>query len=168
MDAQPPKVPMSPSQLPQQREVEVIEMPVRPDTARFEVGYRNYTDQVAPKQGVPRPPIYLFQSEWAASPFHGGVSGWYLHGRRDYWLLWQRSLDDNTDPWTWDWSLVGYCDRRGIEERTAAMHLVFEFWKQQCEEAKRFKPLFDWINEEGLLSVDDVKSIRRGVVKQYL
>jgi hypothetical protein len=167
MTAKPPKVPMSPLDLPQQKIYEVLSMPPRPASAKFVAGYLDFPAGIVPKQGVPRSPTYLFGSEWSESPYHGSVDGWYLHARRNHWLLWQRSLNDNDYPWTWDWNLVGYCDRRGIDEHTAAMHLIFEFWKHRCVDGGYYRNLFEWINEEGFLSVAEIAAIGREVLKLH-
>jgi hypothetical protein len=157
---------MLPTQIPQQKLVLVRDMPSRPVDVQFTAGYNDY-ESVIPKQGVPRSPIFLFSSEWSASPMHGCLSGWYLHARRRHWLLWQRVLDDHAEPWRWDWQAVGYCQRRGVSDRTAAMYLILEFWKEQCESSGGFDALYDLIDEEGFLSVTDIEAIGREVRKHY-
>ena len=112
-----PKIPMSPSELPQQRLVEVVELPARPNPFRFQVGYGGFPAEVLPKQGVPRSPRYLFQCEWAEGPGNGSVDAFYLHARKKHWLLWLRYLDENADPWRCDGSSLGTASATAFPKR---------------------------------------------------
>jgi hypothetical protein len=157
-----PKIPLSPPQVPQQRLSEVVPLPQRPDSFNFVVGY-GLPKSLVPKQGVPRSPELLVQVEWASSPMHYGVEAFYIQARRKYWLLWLRTLNDNCDPWKWTWLDVGGCDREGIEKQLAAIHLLLEYWRFHQDEKRAHldSEPYDWINEEGLLSISDVRSIVR-------
>ena len=158
-----PTLPMSPSALPQQRLSLVVDMPPRPAGFRFGVGYGDFPEGVVPRQGVPRSPRYLVQTEWAQTPMNSGVDAFYLQARRKVWVLWTRSLDDNAYPWRWDWLAIGWCDRRGVDERAAASHLLLEYWRFQARREGRgpTRNPHDWINEEGFLSIADVRAIVR-------
>ena len=159
-----PKLPMHPSELPQQRLYEVVSLPPRPDPFEFQVGYGPFPAGVEPKQGVPRSPETLVQVEWAQIMYNSGVEAFCLQGRRKHWLLWLRGLDDNCYPWRWNWSLVGYCNKAAVEKAAAASHLLLEDWRKDGLNSKRDP--YDWINEEGLLSVADVRAIVRELKSQ--
>jgi len=162
-----PKIPMSPSELPQQRLVEVVELPARPNPFRFQVGYGGFPAEVLPKQGVPRSPRYLFQCEWAEGPGNGSVDAFYLHARKKHWLLWLRYLDENADPWRWRWVLIGYCQRDGVSEKTAAAHLLLEYWAKTASDRSTFETPFEWVNEEGFLKIADVQAVARALEHRW-
>jgi hypothetical protein len=152
-----PKVPLSPSELPQQRILEVRSLPPRPHPFTFCV-CSELPAEVHPKQGVPRNPIYLVQVEWAESPMHGGVNAFYLHARKKWWILWRRWFDDG-GGWErsrWHWEPAAFCQRRGVSETQAAAHLLTEYLLAEEETV-------DWINEEGLLKAADMAAILREV-----
>ena len=155
-----PRVPMSPAALPQQRLSLVVGLPGRPEPFRFRVGYGGFPAGVVLRQGVPRSPAFLVQTEWADTPMNSGVEAYYLQARQKHWVLWLRSLDDNEIPWTWHWLAIGYCDRRGVTEAVAARHLLLEYLKFRAGDGgwQRRDPM-DWINQEGLLSVADLRAI---------
>jgi hypothetical protein len=159
-----PKLPMHPSDLPQQRVYEVVSLPPRPARFEFGVGYSGFPLGVKPKQGVPRSPELLIQVEWAETIYNSGVEAFYLQARRKHWLLWLRGLDDNACPWRWDWALVGYCNRAGVEKVAAASHLLLEYWRQEKLSFRRDP--YDWVNEEGFLSVADIRAIVRELKAQ--
>jgi hypothetical protein len=158
-----PKIPMLPSEVPQQRVSEVASLPSRPVPFDFKVGYGGFPRDVVPKQGVPRSPELLVQVEWAQIPMNNGINAFYLQARKKYWVLWRRSFDDNCYPWRWDWQVSGYCDRANADRKAAAAHLLLEYWKfaRDPDENSVDDQVFDWINEEGLLSIADVRAIVR-------
>lgn len=157
-----PHVPLSLAELPQQRISLVTELRPAPTDFTFQVGYGGFAPaSVMPKQRVPRSPTYLFQAEWSDSPANGAVNAYYLQARRRHWLLWIRYLDDGDYPWTWHWVLIGYCERRGVDERTAAMHLLLEYWTYAADDSLCGSDPYEWINEAAFLSVSDVEAIVR-------
>lgn len=158
-----PKIPMLPTEVPQQRIYEVVSLPSRPIPFDFKVGYENFSPDVVPKQGVPRSPELLVQVEWAESPMNNGIDAFYLQARKKYWVLWLRTFDDNSYPWQWHWQAIGYCNRTNVDRVVAAIHLLMEFWKftGDLQENNVNDKLFDWINEEGLLSIADIRAIVR-------
>jgi hypothetical protein len=158
-----PKIPMLPSEVPQQRICEVVSLPSRPVPFVFKVGYGDFPPDVMPKQAVPRSPKLLVQTEWAQTPMNNGIDAFYLQARKKYWVLWLRTFDDNSDPWQWHWQVIGYCKRTNVDREVAAKYLLLEYWKftgNPDENTADDQP-FDWINEEGLLSVADVRAIVR-------
>jgi hypothetical protein len=153
-----PKIPMSAEELPQQRINEVVDLPPRPEGLEIEVGYGVDYEAAFSVRLAPRLPVMLVQVEWAESPVNYGLNAFYIEGRRRHWLLWNRWFDEN--DWTprWRWSLSGYCARKNVERKTAGIHLLLAFWAAEKGTADGE---FDWINEEGLLSVEDVRAMAR-------
>jgi hypothetical protein len=158
-----PKIPMLPSEVPQQRISEVISLPPRPTHFDFKVGYGDFAPDAVPKQGVPRSPELLVQTEWAETPMNNGIEAFYLQARKKYWVLWLRFFDDNSDPWQWHWRAIGHCIRENVDRKAAATHLLLEYWKFKgsLDGDHIVDEGFDWINEEGLLSIADVRAIVR-------
>jgi hypothetical protein len=153
-----PKIPMSPSELPQQRIHEVIDLPKRPEPFDCLVGYGEVPNKIIPKCG-PRSPLYLGQVEWAWSPMHNRLDAYYLHRGRTHWVLWSRYWDDNWGKW--GWAAVACTAKKGVSERQAAVHLLIEFWKEEAEESDVDK--YHWINEDGYLSIAEIAAIAREV-----
>lgn len=159
-----PKIPLHPSQLPQQKLAEVIALPDRPINFTFEVSYGDFTENIVPKRGTPRSPIYLAQFEWAETPMNNGVEAFYLEPKKQIWLLWIRTHDDNSTPWKWDWLPVAHCPRKGVDKEVAASHLLLEYWRF-AGSVDGSRNTFDWINEEGLLSIANIRAITRELWK---
>jgi hypothetical protein len=162
-----PNIPMSPSALPQGEVPETVSLPLRPDRFDFQVGYGRFSAGVVPKQGVPRAPDFLIQMEWAQTPVHNGLDRFCLQARKKYWLLWLGTLDDNSYPWRWLWQPVAYCNRAGVDWKLAAVHLLLEYWKFRIDQGDvSADKIYDWIDEEGLLSVADVRAIEAELRRQ--
>ena len=155
-----PKIPMSPSQLPQQRLYEVVGLPERPERFEFDVGYGCSTTGGMPKTGL-KNSTYLCQVEWAWSPMHNRLDAYYLHRGRSEWSLWSKYWDDNWGRW--EYVCVGTANRSGVSMKQAAVHLLLEFWKHDAKESDVDE--FHWINEEDYLSVSDLGAIARVVWK---
>ena len=155
-----PRIPMSPSELPQQRIHEVVSLPARP--AEFS-SYINYGDmpEKTVSQNPPRNAIYLCQVEWAWSPAHNRLDSYYLNKGRTHWSLWSRYFDDNDYPWKWVWVPVGCVSLASADERTAAIHLLIDFWRFDAKEGDVDE--FHWINEADYLSIAELAAIARGV-----
>ena len=153
-----PKIPMSPTELPQQRIHEIVGLPERPEPFDCLVGYGAVSGDIIPKSG-PRSPEYLAQVEWAWSPMHNRLDAYYLHSGRKHWLLWSRYWDDNWGKW--EWTVVGCVGKKGVSERQAAVYLLVEFWKEEAEE--NGVDQFHWINEHGFLTVAELAAIAREV-----
>ena len=153
-----PKIPMLPSQLPQQRIHEVVDLPERPVPFDCLVGYGAVPDNIIPKGG-PRSPTYLAQVEWAWSPMHNRLDAYYLHRGRSHWILWSRYWDDNWGKW--EWAAAACVRKKGVSENEAAVHLLIEFWKEEAEE--NHVDHYHWINESGFLSIAELAAIAREV-----
>lgn len=153
-----PKIPMSPTELPQQRIHEVVGVPERPAEFDCEVGYGVVSDNAIPKN-APTNSTYLCQVEWAWSPAHNRIDAYYLHRGRSHWSLWSKYWDDN---WMeWKQVAIGCVPRRGIDQKQAAVYLLLEFWVFDAKEVGVDK--FHWINEDGYLSIAELAAIAREV-----
>ena len=149
---------MLPGQLPQQRVHEVVALEPRPADFEPIVGYGVVPVGILPKD-QPRNAAYVGQMEWAWSPMNNRLDAYYLHRGRAHWVLWTRYWDDNWGRW--EWVAAAAVARRGVTERQAATHLLIDFWR--AERAEGSLDHFHWINEGGLLSVEDLMAIGRVV-----
>jgi len=153
-----PKIPMAPSELPQQRVHEVVDLPPRPEPFDCGVGYGDYPPGSAPKN-PPRNPTYLCQVEWAWSPAHNRLDAYYLHRGRSHWSLWSRYWDDSWGKW--EWVAAACVHRRGVTEKQAAVYLLLELWKHEVREFDLDQ--FHWINEGVYITVAELMAIAREV-----
>ena len=156
-----PTIPMSPTQLPQQRLYEVVGLPERPEPFEFDVGFGCSPRGGAPKSGL-KNSIYLCQVEWAWSPMHNRLDAYYLHRGRSQWSLWSKYWDDNWGQW--ERICIGTTDLKGVSMEQAAVHLLLEFWKDDAKENDVDE--FHWINEEAHLSVAELGAIAREVWRE--
>jgi len=153
-----PKIPMLPTERPQQRIHEVVGLPERPEPFDCFVCYEVGENDIFPKQ-VSRSAIYLCLVEWAWAPAHDRMDAYYLHRGRGYWILWIRYWDESENKW--EWNAVGFVPRKSVTERQAAVYLLLEFWKFDAKESNVDQ--FHWINEGAYLSVAELAAIAREV-----
>lgn len=154
----PPTIPMSPTQLPQQKLSLVVDIPVRPQPFLSIVGYDAVPEEARPKRG-PSNPTYLGQVEWVWGRWNERLDAYYIHRGRKYWILWSWSYDDNWSRWEW---FAAACVPRGtIPEKVAAIHLLIDILR--LEAAGDGLDCFHWINEVGLLDVAEWHAIAREV-----
>ena len=92
---------------------------------------------------------------------HNRIDNYYLNPRRTGWLLWNNWVDDGCKPWKWHWQLVAYGNRCYSDEKTIAIHLVSALWKWDSKE--NYVDHFHWLNNTGLLDVEDIQAIAREV-----
>ncbi|WP_394730736.1 hypothetical protein [Altererythrobacter sp. GH1-8] len=151
-----PRVPMLPSELPQQRIVAVAELEPRPQPFDAVVGYGVKPSGVQLANG-PSNPDYICQVEWAWSPFHSRLDAYYLSKGRSHWMLWSYWYDDNWGRW--NWLGIGHVPRGQATNKQAAIHLLADFWKLGIAEEELDR--FHWINESGLLTISEVTEIGR-------
>jgi len=153
-----PKIPMSPSELPQQRIHEVVGLPERPEPFDCEIDYGTLSSCKLPKNG-PSNSVYLCQVEWAWSPMHNRLDAYYLHRGRTHWVLWSKYWDDN---WMkWEQVAVGCVPHHGVTQKQAAVYLLLEFWAFDAKESDVDR--YHSINEDAFLSVSEVAEIARQV-----
>ncbi len=153
-----PNIPMSPDQLPQQRLNAVTDLPVRPEPFDAVVGWNAVPESAQPARG-PRDAEYLGQVEWAWGPMHERLDAYYIHRGRKFWVLWIYAYDDNWSQW--NWVAVGCVPLRQASEKEAAVHLMRDMFA--CQRDNEDLDCFHWINEEGLLDVEEWQAISRAV-----
>jgi hypothetical protein len=154
-----PRIPMAPSQLPQQRIHEVVDLLSKPDQFDYHVGYGRKVPDSNYSHDEPADAEYLAQVEWAWDPNHTRLEAYYLDHGADHWVLWVRYWSDN--DWAFKWIVVGYVADHGVSQEEAAVHLITEFWKDEAEESSLDH--FHWINEAEYLSVAQMAAIGRAV-----
>ena len=153
-------IPMSPELLPQQKLAEVVSLPELPKGLDPKIEWVEPLLRQPPRSS-PRKLTYLFSVEWAWSPMHNRIDNYYLNPRRTGWLLWNNWVEDGGYPWTWHWELMAYGNRCYSDEKTVASHLILELWKFDAKYHDVDE--FHWLNNTGLLDVEDVQAIAREV-----
>ena len=76
-------------------------------------------------------------------------------------MLWNNWVEDGGYPWTWHWELMAYGNRCYSDEKTVASHLILELWKFDAKYHDVDE--FHWLNNTGLLDVEEVQAIAREV-----
>ena len=153
-------VPMSPDQLPRQRLVSVVELPALPE------GLDVLTDDETMPEALverdrPGQSTFLVALEWAWSPMHNRLQGFSIeHHSSGYWILWSYFVDfvENDDN---PWILSAVCPDPGLDERTAAIHLVTASLTDGRD--NEYLDHFHWIADEGLLTPADMRVIAERV-----
>jgi len=92
---------------------------------------------------------------------HHRIDNSYLNPHRTGWLLWNNDLDDGTVPWSWHWSLYAHCEKGKFDEKTIAIHLIKALWESEAEDQSAEH--YHWINNTGLLSVEEIQALGREV-----
>ncbi len=110
-------LPMSPSELPQQRIHEVVDLPERPKAFDCHV---DYNVRSLPKNTSTNS-TYLCQVEWAWSPMHNRLDAYYLHRGRSDWILWNKYWDDN-------WSRWGNVSSGAVPRRDVGLKQAAVYW----------------------------------------
>ncbi|NKX43997.1 hypothetical protein [Roseicyclus persicicus] len=158
IEIQLPRIAMSPAELPPQRLHTVVDLPPRPDGFEPSVTFGAFPGTAYPRHR-PRRLRYLGSVEWAWSPAHNRFEAYHLHRGRGHWCLYIRDLDPLETQFTW--LEAAYVDRRGVDERTAAIHLMIAMWEVCATDYEMER--FHWINEEAFLSVEEWMAIARMV-----
>lgn len=149
-----PRIPMLPSQLPQQRLVLVRGLPPRPPGWATALG--EAAQAVAPGR-MPGRARYLGQVEWAWSPMNSRLDAYYLSqcSHHRHWVLWLRFFDDNWGRWDAPIA-VAASPRCRLPAPPAGRLLLHDFWMQESgQEVGRFH----WVNEDGLLGAGALKEL---------
>ena len=152
----PPRIPMLPEALPQQGSGDATQLPPRP--AGF-VGHCEWYEPMpaeAQPKGSPRSVEFLGSAEWADSPGHTRLDSYYLNRRGRYWLLWNRFLDESGWSMRWRWELYGWGLRKGVNEDQAAVYLLMDAWRAECDHGRS---RFEWISGPGQLSSAELNAI---------
>jgi hypothetical protein len=151
------RAPLSPAELPQQRITKVVDRPARPEGFEPVVYYGLAVEEIAPKRR-PAEMRFLGGAEWAWSPMHNRIEAYYLYRSRSHWLLYLRDLDpDNRD---FEWRVGAYVQKRGVDEKTAAVHLMVALWAFETNDGLE---QFHWLTHDGLISVAEWRAIAREV-----
>ena len=153
-------IPMAPSLLPQQRLYEVVTLPKLPKDLDPKIEIDQPLLKNPPKTS-PRKLTYLFSVEWAWSPMHNRIDNYYINPRRTGWLLWNNWVEDGGAPWTRHWDMHAHGRRCRSDERTISIHLIKAFWEFDAK--YHDVEHFHWINNTGLLSVEEIEAIAREV-----
>ena len=151
---------MSPDHIPQQRVAAVISVPEKPTGLVIRQWYEQPKLLDAPKRS-PRNVELICGAEWAWSPMHNRIDNYYLNPRRTGWLLWNNWVEDGGFPWTWHWDLMAHCEKGKFDEKTIAIHLIKALW--ECEQKHQMLDEYHWINNTGLLSVEEIQAIARKI-----
>ena len=157
-----PRIPMRAEELPQQRITLVVDLPACPPGFECHFDLDDSMPEAVRPKGSPRNTVYLGQVEWAWSPVHNRLDAYYLHRRGPFWLLWLRWQDENDWDLKWVWTLYAWGrGGRRVDPKTAAIHLLLAAWKGDTVMSGLDR--FSWINEERLLSVEELTAIAREV-----
>ena len=151
---------MAPSLRPQQQLYEVVELPELPQKLDPKIEIDQPLLKNPPKAS-PRKITFLGSVEWAWSPAHGRIDNYYINPRRTGWLLWNNWVEDGGAPWTWHWDLMAYGNRCKSDEKTIAIHLLQAVWK--FDEKYHDVEHFHWVNNTGLLDIEELEAIAREV-----
>ena len=147
---------MSPSDVPHQRSPQETLLPARPEGFAGHCEWHSPIDEKIAPKGSPRKVQYLGSAEWADSPAHCRIDGYYLNPRGHHWLLWIRYRDDNSYGWPWRWTLYGWGPRKGVSWEQAAAYLLMDAW---AEESQHGQGRFAWISDAGELSAVGMNAI---------
>jgi len=152
----PPKIPMSPADLPEQQGVKLSTIPERPEIWDSTASWGGSD---LPKDiridGEPDNKTYLFQAEWSWSPFHSRLNAFYICKSKKYWILYSNYLDDDDE--TWIWNPVASVPVEQANERLAAIWLVIDYMIFDRDNGS----VEEWhmINEEGFLKTSEITAI---------
>ena len=92
---------------------------------------------------------------------HNRIDNYYINPRRTGWLLWNNWVEDGGAPWTWHWDMHAHGRRCRSDERTISIHLIKAFWEFDAK--YHDVEHFHWINNTGLLSIEEIEAIAREV-----
>lgn len=157
-----PKIPMLPTELPQQRVCAVISLPQRPSGFH---GIRVPPETVPPPAvlppvKMPRAAKYIGQVEWAWGPNNTRLDAYYLstNRKRTHWFLWLQWFDDNWGKWE-EPQIHAYAAKQRVPSNVAAAFLLLDAWTEETRESDPGH--FHWINNSALLSVEELQAIGR-------
>ena len=153
-----PRIPMRPSELPQQRLYLVKGLPQRPANWSMKTG--KPAEDIAPS-AMPRSARYIGQVEWAWSPMHMRIDAYYLSMCRQhrFWVLWVKGYDDNWGRWM-EASASAVVPRCSLQADAVARLLLLDYWQTQCEDGV---DRFHWVNECNLITAGSLVEIANAV-----
>jgi len=153
-----PRIPMRPSDLPQQRLYLVKGLPRRPANWSLRTGQA--AAEVAPP-AMPRSARYIGQVEWAWSSVHTRIDAYYLSmcRRHRHWVLWSRGYDSNWSRWM-DPRAMAVALRAGLPLDAAARLMLHDAW---ALERVGGLDRFHWVNESGVLNAGELAEVAAAV-----
>lgn len=156
-----PRIPMLPTELPQQRVALVIPLPPCPASFQIRLHREVPLGPADCPRTMPSSGLYLCQLEWAISPMYSPLTAYYLSTNRSrkHWLLWTWAWDDNWERW--EVALQAYGPRRGVPIKTAALYLLRAVLAHG--EARQGLRRFDWIAKDWYLEVPEILAVAREV-----
>lgn len=156
-----PRIPMSPTQLPQQRVTTVIRMPDRPTEFHSCPAFDSEQHCELQQQCIPDSADYLCSLEWAWGPTNDLLVGYYLSddNERNLWLLWTHAY--NEDSLDWVSLLQRFAPRLDLSERDAAILLLHDCLLSERRRSGLEK--YHWVAKEGLLNSSEVECVAREI-----
>lgn len=156
--ARKPRIPMLPTELPQQRLYLVKGLPERP--ANWSITFGTEAEGLAPT-AMPRSARYIAQVEWAWSPMHMRIDAYYLSmcSHHRHWVLWSKGYDDNWSRWM-DPSAVAVASRAGLPVNAAGRLMLHDCWAQERDGGL---DRFHWVNECGILDAGELAEVASAV-----
>lgn len=154
-------IPMSPSELPQQRIAAVVDLPPRPEGLQTKVDWVEPMEAERPR-GTPKTVEFLCAAEWAWSPYNERLDHYYLNRRRSMWLIWDHSYDDNWG--VWEWKPYAYSNKlKGDPDPYAvAVWMLIDAWRIEASKQTGFD-CFHWLTSTGMLDVPVLRAMAREV-----
>ena len=109
---------------------------------------------------VPRKSRFVAQIEWSWSPVHSLDETYFLSTNRmkSHWILWGGYYDDNMS-FKWEFEAHVNCRRKGIPAKTAAVYLLYYYWRQSLLPAD----IFDMFKISYLLNQEELFAIANRV-----
>lgn len=165
------KIVMDPNTLFYERIHPALDLPPRPESFKGHYnpdlfyGYR--AEQELPLENRPkkmsRTAQYLGAVEWKGwwAPVYNRLNAYHISTniQRSHWILWISWLNDFEWKWKLETAIYAYGVRKGINKKTAAIYLLIDAWSFEIENMD-LDP-FHWLNDEGLLSIEEYAAMAR-------
>ena len=125
-----PRIPMLPTQLPQQRLYLVQGLPMRPGNWSMKTG--DYAQRIAPVGDAALCPPHR-PGGVGGSPMHMRIDAYYLAmcSHHWHWVLWAKPYDDNWSEWMDQVAIaIAVATRSGLPGEAAARLMFHDHWAQ--------------------------------------
>ena len=137
---------------------ELIVLPKRPKNFDFVVGYGCKAQEIIPSN-VRDHSAFLCQTDWPWSQKSDCLNSYSLYEGKIEWSLWSNYWDQRIK--NWQDVCIGTVNRRGVNQKQAAIYLLLEFWKYDAVENNTSE--FHWVNQEGYLIGPELDAIAREI-----
>jgi hypothetical protein len=129
-----------------------------PIDAKFTYAGPNWTPTIDCPKRLPRSARHVATIEWAWSPAHSRQDRLHLSTNRSrtHWILWNGYLDDNEWPTRWRHSPYAFCNKEGLDAKTAALYLLVAGWRGELAAYGSPDEPFHYVTREGLLSAAEL------------